>query len=140
MEVHDFYKVLGASLDALDRATGAEDRVKTAERQLQNKQNEISALADAHAKLKADSDAHLATNLAKLNEETVRHNNEVGEMQRKIRALEEMHKTQQENASNTLTHLNTQIGLARKELDEINIEREKTKNHMLDYARRFSGM
>ena len=140
MDMREFHRALGESLDALDRASGAEERVKAAERQLSAKQGEIDALAAAHAKLKQDSDAHLATNLAKLNEETVHHNNEIDDLKKKLAAMHELHQTQQENASNTLTHLNMQVGMARKELDELNIEREKTKNHMLEYARKFTGM
>lgn len=137
MDIHEFSKTLGDALAKLDEVKGADERAETARRRLEAYNREIDALSEARAKMKEESDAHLAGNLSKLNAETTKHNLEVTELQKQISALQLMHKTQQENASNTLTDLNTRIGVARKELDAVMIEKEKTKGHMLDFAKQF---
>lgn len=135
LTVHEFYQVLGDAIASLDKAKGADEQVNTAQRRLNDLNTQIAALADAHAKLKADSDAHLAANLAKFNEETVKHNNEVEARKKQLAALDELHRTQQENASNTLTHLNAQIGVAKHDVDRWSARREQLKNEAIEYAK-----
>jgi chromosome segregation ATPase len=136
MDIHEFHKALGESLDAMDRAAGAEDRVKAAERQLAQKQTEINALTDAHAKLKKQSDDHLAANLARLNEETEQHNAAVAELKRQHFVLEQRNKEQLENASSTLTNINASVGTARQERDDLLIEVSKLRGQVQDIAAR----
>jgi hypothetical protein len=139
MDIHQFHSALGQAIAALDRAGGAEERAKVAERALLAKQNELNALADAHAKLKADSDAHLAANLARMNEETEKHNALVAQLKREAFAHEQRNKDQTENASAALTALNAQVGIVKKDLDDMLIQREKMKNDAIEYANRMKG-
>jgi hypothetical protein len=139
MDMREFHRTLGESLDALDRASGAEERVKGAERLLANKQHEIDALSEAHAKLKKQSDDHLAANLARMNEETEKWNASVADLKRQHFALEQRNKEQIDNSSSMLTNINTEIGVRRKELDAMRIEHERRKNEAVEYANRLAG-
>lgn len=136
MDIHEFYKALGDALGKLEVVKGVEDRADAAQRRLQAKEGELAALADAHARLKADSDRRLADNLAKFNDETVKHNQEIHALKKQIDQLNELHKTQQENASATLTKLNADVAVARKEHDEMLISREKMRNEIIDLAKK----
>lgn len=137
LTVHEFYQVLGDALKRLDDAKSAGELADAAQRRLNNLNHEISALADAHGKLKADSDAHLAANQAKMNEETAKHQAEIDALKKQYNALEDLHKTQRENASATITRLNTEIAVAQKHRDEMNIENERMKSNMHEFARKF---
>jgi chromosome segregation ATPase len=136
MNVREFAVALTNSLDALDKVAGVEDRAAAAERRVQAAEARLSEASEAHAKLRADSDAHLAKNLDTLNAETVRHNDLVNEARKKMAKLDELHKTQIDNAGGTLTKLNTDVGLLRKQRDDLAIEIEKHRNTILDLAKK----
>jgi chromosome segregation ATPase len=136
MQVREFAAALTAALDILDQVAGAEDRAAGAERQVAAAESKLAAHAEAHAKLKADSDAHLQDNLARLNEETAAHQSAVDRLRKQHSQLELRGKEQLENASAMLTSLNSQVGEMRKERDALSIEINKMKATVTDLAAR----
>jgi len=136
MNVREFSAALQDALEALAKAENADDTAAAAERRATAAETRLQAAAEAHAKLKTDSDAHLATNLDRLNAETERHNGLVADAQKKLSQLDEAHKAQIENATSTLTQLNTDVGVMRKAKDDLAIEVERQRNMILDLAKK----
>ena len=135
MTVEELHRLLGDALEKLREVTGLEDRATAAQRKYEQFQHQHAALIDAHAKVKEDSDAHLAENLAKLNDETAVHAGKVEDLKKQRDQLEVLHREQEEKADNTLSSLNTRIGTARKELAEWETRRDKVKNDVLEIAK-----
>lgn len=121
-EIHQFSRMLVAALAALDEAANAEELAKAAEKRRAESEAKLAEYAAAHAKLKAESDVHLQTNLDRLNAETEAHNAATAELKKRHFALEQRGRDQIENASSTLTSINASIGAARKEKDELLVE------------------
>jgi hypothetical protein len=136
MNVREFSAALQDALEAIGKAENADDTAAAAERRATAAETRLQAAAEAHAKLKAQSDAHLATSLDRLNAETERHHGLVADAQKKLAQLDEAHKAQIENATVTLTQLNTDVGVMRKAKDELAIDVERQRNMILDLAKK----
>lgn len=134
MDIHEFHRALGASLDALGKASGAEEQVRAAQRRLDNLNQEIAARADAHAQMKADSDAHLAANRQKWAEELRGHEDALSEAKKKQAQLNDLHKSQEEAAGATLSQLNADVAKKLKARDELSVQIEQMKGTIHELA------
>ena len=135
MNIRELHQALGDAIAKLDEVQGIEDRALGAQRRYEQFQVQHAAMLEAHAKIKEDSDAYLAANLAKLSAEKDVYADQVEELKKQRDQLDLLNQQQQENAGNTLTAINKQIGIARQDLAELEIRREKARNEVLEIAK-----
>lgn len=136
MDIHEFHRALGEALEHLTQVANYREQADAAQRRLSNVQQELGALSDAQASMRADSDAHLAANRAKFAAERAEHENILVEMKKNQLKLGDLHRSQEEAASSTLTALNTDIARKLKAKDELAIQIEQMKSTIHDLASR----